>query len=155
MRKLGLTLLLLLASCNALAQNLARGQGIVQQKCDTCHTLRDEKKQPIVGLLAGGKLIGGAASANLTPDPSGISYYDEKLFSQVLRTGQVGARKLKPVMNPGCSRASPTTNSRICSPTCAPCPRSSIEWTTLSRQRCAVFVARNMEEESRISGVVL
>jgi mono/diheme cytochrome c family protein len=100
MRKRGLTLLLLLASCNALAQNLARGQGIVQQKCDTCHTLRDEKKQPIVGLLAGGKVIGGAASANLTPDPSGISYYDEKLFSQVLRTGQVGARKLKPVMSP-------------------------------------------------------
>jgi mono/diheme cytochrome c family protein len=100
MRKRGLAVLLLLASTAAVAQDLAHGQEIVQRKCDTCHTLRDEKKQPIVGLLAGGKLIGGAASANLTPDPSGISYYDEKLFLQVLRTGEVGARKLKPVMNP-------------------------------------------------------
>jgi mono/diheme cytochrome c family protein len=100
MLKRGLAGLLLFASTAAVAQNLARGQEIVQQKCDTCHTLRDEKKQPVVGLLAGGKLIGSAASANLTPDPSGISYYDEKLFLQVLRTGEVGARKLKPVMNP-------------------------------------------------------
>lgn len=100
MRKRSLAVLLLFASATAVAQDLARGQEIVRQKCDTCHTLRDEKKQPIVGLLAGGKLIGGAASANLTPDASGISYYDEKLLVQVLRTGEVGARKLKPVMNP-------------------------------------------------------
>ena len=100
MRERSLAMLLLLASTTAAAQDFARGQQIVQQKCDTCHTLRDEKKQPIVGLLAGGKLIGGAASANLTPDASGISYYDEKLFLQTLRTGEVGARKLKPVMNP-------------------------------------------------------
>jgi mono/diheme cytochrome c family protein len=77
-----------------------KGEQIVRQKCDTCHTLKDDKQQPVVGYLAGGKLIGGAASANLTPDASGISYYDEKMFLQVLRTGQVGARKLKPVMNP-------------------------------------------------------
>jgi mono/diheme cytochrome c family protein len=100
MRKRSLTVLLLFASAIAVAQDLARGQEIVQQKCDTCHTLRDDKRQPIVDLLAGGKLIGGVASANLTPDPSGISYFDEKLFVQVLRTGQVGARKLKPVMKP-------------------------------------------------------
>jgi mono/diheme cytochrome c family protein len=84
----------------AVCQNLSRGREIVEQKCDTCHTLRDDKKQPVVGLLAGGKLIGSVASANLTPDPSGIPYYDEKLFLEALRTGQVGARKLKPVMNP-------------------------------------------------------
>jgi mono/diheme cytochrome c family protein len=100
MRKRGLAVLLLFAPATAVAQDLAHGQEIVQQKCDTCHTLRDEKKQPIVGLLAGGKLIGGTASANLSPDASGISYYDEKLFLQILRTGEVGARKLKPVMNP-------------------------------------------------------
>jgi mono/diheme cytochrome c family protein len=100
MRKRSLTVLLLFASAIAVAQDLARGQEIGQQKCDTCHTLRDDKRQPIVGLLAGGKLIGGVASANLTPDPSGISYFDEKLFVQVLRTGQVGARKLEPVMKP-------------------------------------------------------
>jgi len=39
-----------------------------------------------------------AASANLTPDPSGIGYYDEELFLKVLRTGYVGARPLSPVM---------------------------------------------------------
>jgi len=83
------------------AQNdAARGEQIVRQKCDTCHTFRDEKQQPVVGYLAGGKMIAGAASPNLTPDASGISYYDEKMFLQTLRTGQVGARKLKPAMNP-------------------------------------------------------
>lgn len=78
---------------------VARGEAIARQKCDTCHTLRDAKGQPVVGLFGGGKVIGGAAAANLTRDPSGISYYDEKLFLEVLRTNQVSARKLKPVMS--------------------------------------------------------
>jgi predicted HAD superfamily phosphohydrolase len=38
------------------------------------------------------------ASANITPDPSGIPYYDETLFIQVIRTGYVKARKLKQIM---------------------------------------------------------
>src|ERR1700686_1065766 len=38
------------------------------------------------------------ASANITPDPSGIPYYDETLFLNVIRTGQVRARKLSPIM---------------------------------------------------------
>ena len=38
------------------------------------------------------------ASANITPDPSGISYYDEALFLEVMRTGSVHARKLSDVM---------------------------------------------------------
>ena len=38
------------------------------------------------------------ASANLTPDASGICYYDEALFVETMRTGSVGARKLKPIM---------------------------------------------------------
>jgi mono/diheme cytochrome c family protein len=92
--------LLVLATSTAVGQNVSRGEQVVKQKCDNCHTLRDDKKEPVVGLLAGGKIMGGAASANLTPDPSGISYYDEKLFLGVVRTGQVRARKLKPVMNP-------------------------------------------------------
>jgi hypothetical protein len=41
---------------------------------------------------------GKVTSANITPDPSGISYYDEKLFLQVMRTGHVGARKLNSIM---------------------------------------------------------
>ncbi len=81
-------------------QNVSRGGDIARQKCDNCHTLRDAKNQPTVGLFAGGKILNGAASFNLTPDASGISYYDEKLFLQVLRTGKVGARKLNPFMSP-------------------------------------------------------
>ena len=38
------------------------------------------------------------ASANLTPDPSGISYYDEKMFVEVIRTGYVKARVISPIM---------------------------------------------------------
>jgi hypothetical protein len=41
---------------------------------------------------------GSAASANLTPDPSGIPYYDEALFLEVMRTGFVKARPLSPAM---------------------------------------------------------
>jgi mono/diheme cytochrome c family protein len=82
------------------ADAVQHGGQLAHQKCDTCHTLRNDKGQPPIGVFAGGKVIGGAAAANLTPDPSGISYYDEKLFLQATRSAQVGARKLKPIMNP-------------------------------------------------------
>lgn len=39
------------------------------------------------------------AAANLTPDASGIVYFDDALFIQAMRTGSVGARKLKPAMS--------------------------------------------------------
>jgi len=52
--------------------------------------------------LAGGVPMTGAAggvtSANLTPDDSGIGYYDEELFIQTIHTGYVRARKLNSVM---------------------------------------------------------
>ena len=38
------------------------------------------------------------ASANLTPDASGIGYYHEALFVETIRTGSVGARKLNSAM---------------------------------------------------------
>jgi hypothetical protein len=41
---------------------------------------------------------GTVASSNITPDPSGIPYYDEALFLDVMRTGQVKGRKLSPIM---------------------------------------------------------
>ena len=41
---------------------------------------------------------GSAATANLTPDPSGISYYTEDLFIKAIRTGYVGARPLSAIM---------------------------------------------------------
>ena len=72
--------------------------------CQWCHTLRDENRQSLPGLeFGGGDFITPnpfpqVTSANLTPDPSGISYYDEALFLKVMHTGKVGARKLNPIM---------------------------------------------------------
>jgi mono/diheme cytochrome c family protein len=70
--------------------------------CRDCHTPQ-KNGQPLPGLdLAGGFELkgpwGDVASANITPDPSGISYYDEKLFLEVMHTGYVKARELKPIM---------------------------------------------------------
>jgi hypothetical protein len=52
--------------------------------------------------LAGGFPLRGpwgeVASANITPSPSGIPYYDEGLFVEVMRTGIVKARELKQIM---------------------------------------------------------
>jgi len=70
--------------------------------CIDCHT-------PMVrgaflpGLeFAGGQVFSGpwptVASANITPDASGIPYYDEALFLEVMHTGFVHARPLSPVM---------------------------------------------------------
>jgi predicted HAD superfamily phosphohydrolase len=63
----------------------------------------DNHGQRLVGLeWAGGFVLEGSwgrvASANLTSDSSGISYYDEKLFTDAIRTGQVKARTLNPIM---------------------------------------------------------
>jgi predicted HAD superfamily phosphohydrolase len=38
------------------------------------------------------------ASLNITPDATGISYYDEALFIEMMRTGHVKARQLSPIM---------------------------------------------------------
>lgn len=70
--------------------------------CQSCHTPMKDG-QYINELAFGGGLSfdgpwGKVTSANITPDPSGISYYDEKLFLQVMRTGHVGARKLNSIM---------------------------------------------------------
>jgi len=70
--------------------------------CAECHT-PSIKGKPIAGLeFAGGSRFEGpwgeVSSANLTPDPSGIPYYDETMFIKTIRTGHVGARKLAPVM---------------------------------------------------------
>jgi hypothetical protein len=73
-----------------------------QGGCTDCHTPQD-RGQPLPGLdFAGGSVFpgpwGNVASANITPDPSGISYYDEALFLDVMHTGQVKARKLSAIM---------------------------------------------------------
>jgi cytochrome c len=71
--------------------------------CRDCHTPEDKHGNPITTLdLAGGFVLtgpwGSAASANLTPDPSGIPYYTDAMFLQALRTGYVGTRKLSQIM---------------------------------------------------------
>lgn len=71
--------------------------------CTDCHTPMDDHGQRLLGLAwAGGFIVDGpgarVASANLTSDPSGIPYYDEKMFLDVIRTGQVRARVLNPLM---------------------------------------------------------
>ncbi len=73
-----------------------------QAGCVDCHTPQ-VRGQNVPGMdFAGGFPFmgpwGTVASANITPDPSGIPYYDEALFLTVLRTGQVKARKLSPIM---------------------------------------------------------
>jgi hypothetical protein len=48
-------------------------------------------------MTIGGKKL-DAFSRNLTPDPTGIPYYDDALFIEALRTGKVRTRDLGPIM---------------------------------------------------------
>lgn len=71
--------------------------------CTDCHTPQDAHGQPLPGMdFAGGFVLDGpwgrVVSANITPDASGISYYDQATFTQAIRTGFVGARKLSQIM---------------------------------------------------------
>ncbi len=75
---------------------------VTQSICAECHTPAS-KGRAVPGMeYAGGFPIewpgGSVASANITPDPSGISYYDEALFISAIRTGHVKARKLSGIM---------------------------------------------------------
>ena len=70
--------------------------------CIDCHTPQ-VKGENLPGLeFAGGMMFSGpwgnVASANLTPDATGIPYYDETLFLQVIHSGYVRARPLNPIM---------------------------------------------------------
>lgn len=85
------------------ASAVERGAYLVNMAgCGDCHTPSD-KGRALPGMaFAGGAPFAGpwgyVATANITPDPSGISYYDESLFLEVMRTGFVKARKLSPIM---------------------------------------------------------
>ncbi len=87
-----------------LSTPVKRGTYLVQLgACQWCHTLRDANRKPLPGLeFAGGDLIMEpdyqVTSANLTPDPSGISYYDEAVFLNLMRTGKVSTREIRPIM---------------------------------------------------------
>jgi len=67
--------------------------------CRDCHSGADANGQPIDGLaFAGGFVLTGpygqVAGKNITPDPSGIPYYDEALFLEMMRTGKAKARDI-------------------------------------------------------------
>ncbi len=71
--------------------------------CGGCHTPRDNHGQPLPHMaLGGGNPFSESGvtvvTANITPDPSGISYYDQPTFLQVMRTGHVRGRKLNAMM---------------------------------------------------------
>jgi cytochrome c553 len=71
--------------------------------CGECHTPQDDHGQPIAGMeFAGGFVFEGpwgrVASANLTPSPSGIPYYDLALFKEVMRRGYAKARPINQIM---------------------------------------------------------
>lgn len=82
----------------------SRGKYLVTiASCTDCHTPQDSHGQPLPGMdFAGGFVLDGpwgrVASANITPDASGIPYYDVALFTRAMRTGFVGARKLNQIM---------------------------------------------------------
>ncbi len=77
--------------------------------CDACHTPTDAKGNPIPGMYLaggaplvgnweGGKKIETVNALNLTPDASGISYFDETTFIQVIRNGGFNTRPLSNIM---------------------------------------------------------
>ena len=68
--------------------------------CTDCHTPQDAHGQPLPGMDFGGGFIldgpwGRVASANITPDASGI---DGAMFMQAILTGYVGERKISQIM---------------------------------------------------------
>ncbi len=87
-----------------LSNPVMRGRYLVTLgNCMSCHTPMDQQGRPRTELaFAGGLPFSGPwgqlSSANITPDASGISYYDEALFLSALKTGHVGARKLNSIM---------------------------------------------------------
>jgi mono/diheme cytochrome c family protein len=84
-----------------LSMAVKRGEYMIKvADCAGCHTPRGDRGGPVAGMAyAGGNPFddgkGGAVTpTNLTPDATGISYYDEALFVKAIRTGHVGAREL-------------------------------------------------------------
>jgi mono/diheme cytochrome c family protein len=70
--------------------------------CTDCHTPIVRGQADPNKFLAGGQVFKGpwgeVTSANITPHKTGISYYNEKIFLEALRTGSVMGRPLNPIM---------------------------------------------------------
>ena len=80
-----------------------RGQYLVTlASCADCHTPMVNGQPEDDKAFAGGMEFkgpwGDVQSANITPDKTGISYYDENRFIEALRTGLVMGRPLNPIM---------------------------------------------------------
>jgi mono/diheme cytochrome c family protein len=84
-----------------------RGKYLVKiAGCHGCHTPTDDKGIPLPGLdfAGGGKFndpgqnMKAVFTANITQDPSGIAHYDEAMFTETLRTGQIKGRMLNHIM---------------------------------------------------------
>jgi hypothetical protein len=84
-----------------LAAPLERGRYLARMaSCNHCHTPA-QQGQPREDLaFAGGNMFSQEkrASLNITPDPSAISYFDETIFINFMRTGAFGARRMNPPM---------------------------------------------------------
>ena len=82
-----------------LADPIRRGEYLVEiAQCASCHSAHNEQG-PVPGMnFGGGMRMREVTTPNLTQDPSGIPYYTEGLFIQVIRTGKVVARELQPIM---------------------------------------------------------
>jgi hypothetical protein len=79
------------------------GEYVVQTgACEECHTpVVGHERSPELAFAGGFHLQGpwgNVSSANITPDATGISYYDQALFTQALQTGYVKARELNSIM---------------------------------------------------------
>lgn len=82
---------------------VSRGARLVNLAgCVDCHTPAVKGQRRPGMEFAGGQAFvgpwGKVASANITPDPTGIPYYDEALFLQVIHSGYVKARPLSSIM---------------------------------------------------------
>lgn len=80
-----------------------RGQYLVTlASCADCHTPMVNGQPEEDKAFAGGMEFkgpwGDVQSANITPDKTGISYYDENRFIEAMRTGSVMGRPLNPIM---------------------------------------------------------
>ena len=87
-----------------LSETLKRGEFLARMcSCADCHTPQERGQSKPGFEFAGGLILKGrhgepVMAANITPDTSGISYYDEPLFLAAIRTGHVKARELSPSM---------------------------------------------------------
>lgn len=87
-----------------LSNPVQRGKHLMTlASCRDCHTPMANGQFRSDLELAGAFEFAGLSNArvtslNITQDPTGIPYYDEAIFISTMRTGQIGARKLDPVM---------------------------------------------------------